>query len=166
MKQWFVVHTQPSKELMAVEQLRQQNFEVYLPRYQKIRRHARKIDTVLSPLFPRYLFVSLDVSSDQWRRVNGTRGVSYLLTNHEQPVCVSESVIQGLQEREDVDGALPMSSLLIFEQGDKVRIREGSFEGHTAIFEKLDDKERVHLLLSFLGRETKVLVPLYAIEVV
>lgn len=165
MKQWFVVHTQPSKELLAVEQLRQQGFEAYLPRYQKVRRHARKIDTVLSPLFPRYVFVNLDRESDQWRRINGTRGVSYILTNNEQPVFVPDGVIQGLQKQEGIDGALPISSLLMFEKGDKVRIREGSFEGNTAIFEALDDKERVYLLLNFLGRETKIVIPLYAIEV-
>ena len=42
---------------------------------QKMRRHARKIDVVLAPFFPGYLFVQLDLQRDQWRSVNGTYGL-------------------------------------------------------------------------------------------
>lgn len=166
MKQWFVTHTQPSKEFVAQQHLLEQNFDVYLPRYQRIRRHARKVETVLSPLFPRYLFVSLDLASDYWRSVNGTRGVSYLLTTNDQPTSVSDLVIAELKAREDQEGIVPVSSLSIFMKGDKVRICEGAFEGQEAVFEKLNDNQRVQLLLNFLGRESRVTMPIYAVEAV
>ena len=31
---WFAVYTQPAKEAFAAQELRNQGFEVYLPRYQ------------------------------------------------------------------------------------------------------------------------------------
>ena len=34
----------------------------YLPRYLKRRRHARRVDIVAAPLFPRYLFVAIDMT--------------------------------------------------------------------------------------------------------
>ncbi len=165
MKQWFVAHTQPSKEALAELELSQQGFEVYLPRYQKVRRHARKIDTVLAPLFPRYLFLAFDLTFDQWRSVNGTRGISYLLMNTDLPISVPDLIIKKLKANEDREGNLPLSSLVLFAKGDKVRIAEGTLEGQVASFEKLDSCQRVQLLLNFLGRETKVSLPIYAVDV-
>lgn len=164
MKNWCVVHTQPSKETLALQHLLAQGFKAYLPRYKKTRRHARKTDTVLAPLFPRYLFVALDLEVDRWRCVNGTRGVSYILTLDERPLIIQENIIEILKSKEDEKGLVPVESITLFLKGDKVRILEGAFEGYTAVFEKMNDKARVQVLLNFLGRETKVAVSMHAIE--
>lgn len=57
---WYAVYTQAGKERFALQNLANQGFEAYLPSYRKRRRHARRVDTVLAPLFPRYLFVRMD----------------------------------------------------------------------------------------------------------
>lgn len=164
MKEWYVVHTQPMKELIALQHLSEQGFQSYLPRYRKTRRHARKTDTVLVPLFPRYLFVSLDLEASFWRSVNGTRGVAYMLTCNERPSAIAINIIENLKAREDAEGLVPIDTLALFMQGDKVRILEGAFEGYSAVFQKMDEKARVQLLLNFLGRETKVSLSLESIE--
>ncbi|MBL0941276.1 MAG: transcriptional activator RfaH [Alphaproteobacteria bacterium] len=164
MKQWFAAHTQPQKEMVARKNLLAQGFEVYLPQYKRTRRHARKVETILSPLFPRYIFVGLDLEREQWRSVNGTRGISYLLMTNDRPVSVPCGIIARLKSQENEQGLLPVESLIHFMKGDSVRIVEGVFAGYTAIFEKMDGKQRVALLLSFLGRETKVVLSAYAVE--
>ena len=58
---WFVAHTHPHAEAKATSHLNRQGFEIYFPRYLKRRRHARRIETVAAPLFPRYLFVAVDL---------------------------------------------------------------------------------------------------------
>ncbi|MBP9764325.1 MAG: transcriptional activator RfaH [Gammaproteobacteria bacterium] len=161
---WYVAHTQPLKEQKAELHLLEQGFEVYLPRFKKMRRHARKVDEVIVPLFPRYLFVGMNLEAALWRSVNGTPGVSYLLMNQERPALISSSIIDDLKAQESAEGLVSVGSLFVFAKGDKVRILEGTFKDHTAIFEKLDDKQRVHLLLSFMGRETKFSLPIYAVE--
>ena len=55
---WFVVHCYPNKESIAELNLQNQGFDTYIPRYKKLRRHARRVDTVFAPLFPRYFFVN------------------------------------------------------------------------------------------------------------
>ena len=50
---WYAVYTQPHAETKAAWHLNRQGFEIYVPRYLKRRRHARKIETVAVPLFPR-----------------------------------------------------------------------------------------------------------------
>ena len=90
-QRWYVVHTQPHREAQAARQLENQNYRVFLPRFLKSRRHARKIETGLVPLFPRYLFIILDLTRDPWRSVNGTYGVDRLLMRAEEPEPVAEA---------------------------------------------------------------------------
>jgi transcriptional antiterminator RfaH len=162
---WCVVHTQPSKELLAKQHLIDQGYEVYLPRFKKICRHARKVEEKLVPLFPRYLFLGMDLTSARWRSVNGTRGVSHLLMSDDlNPAKVPTRVVEDLKSHEMGDGTLPVTSLETFIKGDKVRITEGAFQDQTAVFESLDDKSRVQLLLTFMGREMKMTLPSYAVE--
>ena len=72
---WYVVQTHPHAESRAMEQLRQQGFVTYLPKLLKQRRHARKVETVIRPLFPRYLFVLVDITTQRWRAIHSTIGV-------------------------------------------------------------------------------------------
>ena len=164
MKQWFVAYTQLGKETVAEQHLVEQGFEAYLPRFRKIRRHARKTDKVLAPLFPRYLFVGMDEMKGQWRSVQGTRGVSYLLVNGSRPALVPFQILQGLKDRQNEEGLVPVSSLALFEKGDRVRVSDGVFKEHIGIFDKMDDKQRVQLLLNCLGRDVKVSLPSHAVE--
>lgn len=164
MKQWFVVHTQPCKESIAYQHLAEQGFETYFPKFKKIRRHARKVEEVLAPLFPRYLFVGLDMEVDQWRSVNGTRGVSYLLMNDNRPAAVPSEIVRRLKDQENGDGLVPLKSMALFAKGDRVRILDGAFKDYVAVFEKMDDKKRVQLLLNCLGRDMKISLPAYGVE--
>lgn len=161
---WFVAHTQPLKEPIAQQHLLEQGFEVYLPRFKKIRKHARKVEEVLLPLFPRYIFVGMDMEVARWRSVNGTRGISYLLTNNDYPAAMPNYVIQNLKSQETSDSIVPVSTLLTFTKGDKVRILDGVFKDQIATVENLDANQRIRLLLSFMGREARFALPDYAVE--
>ena len=163
--QWFVAHTLPQQEMIAHAHLQRQGFAVYLPRYKKIKKHARKVAEVLTPLFPRYLFVGIDLEKNAWRSVNGTRGISYLLTNNGAPTEVAASVVSALKAQE-TDGIVPVATLAAFVCGEKVRVTEGIFAGQIAVFEKMTDRDRVQLLLNLLGREMEIAVPFYAVEAI
>src|SRR5690349_20642365 len=75
-RRWYAVQCLSNREGGAAAHLENQNFPVFLPRRRKTCRHARRIETVLVPFFPGYLFVTLDLSKDRWRSVNGTYGVA------------------------------------------------------------------------------------------
>jgi hypothetical protein len=53
---WHVAQTHSHAEKQARAHLMRQCCHVYLPRYLKRHRHARRIENVSAPLFPRYLF--------------------------------------------------------------------------------------------------------------
>lgn len=162
---WCVAHTQPLKETVAQQHLLDQGFAVYMPRFKKTVRHARKVEEKLAPLFPRYIFVGMDLDVAGWRSVNGTRGVSHLLMNNSlTPAKAPTCIIDDLRAQEIGDGIVPVASLVNFVKGEKVRIVEGAFTDQMAIFESMDDKSRVQLLLTFMGREMKMTLPTYAVE--
>ena len=85
---WYVVQTQPHAESKAMGHLIRQGFAAYLPRCLERRRHARKIETVAAPLFPRYLFVTVDIKTQRWRCIHSTFGVSRLVCNGDDPAPV------------------------------------------------------------------------------
>ena len=164
MKQWFVVHTHVQKEANATLHLVRQGFEVYLPQFLKVRKHARRRETVKKPLFPRYLFVAIDLSLDRWRSVNSTVGVSYIICNGETPVSVPEQIINSIKMREDEEGNVRPNKIVRFFKGEHVHIVDGALAGQEAIFNCPRDEDRVQVLLNLLGRPTKVTLPLDSIN--
>lgn len=161
---WFVVQTQPNAERKALAHLIRQGFHAYLPCYRKTRRHARRTETVAAPLFPRYMFVSIDVTSQRWRSLRSTVGVSRLVCNGETPAPVPPGIVEALRLREGENGLIDIGRGPTFAPGDKIRVRDGAFADCLGIFESTTDSERVLILLDLLGR--KVRVGLYVEDVV
>ena len=94
---WYVVQTHAHAETKAIAHLARQGFKAYLPRYLKRRRHARRIETVSAPLFPRYLFVTIDMVCQRWRAIRSTIGVARLVCNGDDPVPVADNIIETLK---------------------------------------------------------------------
>lgn len=163
MNRWYIVHTQPNGEERARHNLERQGFAVYLPKYLKHRRHARRVEHVRRPLFPRYLFVRFDPDTAQWRSINGTFGVAHLVSNGNEPIPVSDSIVDAIQARHDANELVILYTPESFEPGQKLEIVDGPFAWHTGLFQRLSDNERVVLLLDLLGRQVTVTVPPEAI---
>lgn len=153
---WYVVHTQPHAEARAVLHLQRQDYSVFCPWTHKTIRHARKVSRGLAPLFPGYLFLSLDLSRDSWRRVNGTRGVVRLITQGDRPLPVPEGTVEALQARMDREGAMDWSCAL--KVGQAVKVCGGAFADFVGTLEGLDAAGRVRVLLDLLGRSVPVML--------
>jgi transcriptional antiterminator RfaH len=155
---WYVVQTNPNAEGKAYSHLVRQGFEAYLPRYLKRRRHARRIENVLAPLFPRYLFVSVDIASQRWRAIRSTIGVSRLVCNGDVPACVHKGVVHALKLRETAGSGIKLDPQPRFAAGERVRIVDGVFGNCFGLFDGMADRDRVAILLDLLGRKVRVLV--------
>lgn len=156
---WYVVLAQPGNELLALRNLHRQGYEAFLPQHWVTRqrpRSRRGLDTRLRPVFPRYLFVSLDLGRQQWRSVNGSYGVSRLISFGDRPAPMPAGIAETMLESIGEDGAL------VFEQalapGQQVRLLHGPFASQLGVLERLDDNGRVRLLLDLLGGKVVVSV--------
>ena len=153
---WYVAQTHIHAETKAAQHLRRQGYEVYLPRYLKPRRHARRVDATAAPLFPRYLFVAIDLSAQRWYSIQSTIGVSRLVTNGDNPAPVPRGVVDGLKQREDANGLIQLECRPRFVPGDKIRVLEGAFSDSLGLFEGITSQERVTILLELLGRKVRI----------
>ncbi len=164
-QRWYVVHTQPHHEVRADTNLQRQGFATYLPRYQRTRRHARRTETVVRPLFPRYLFVAIDVTRDRWRAIHSTFGVSHLVQAGEEPLSVPSGVVEEIRAREDGEGLVRLGLPPGIGPGSPVRLIDGIFQDVTGVLERVADDRRVAVLLALLGREVRVFVPAASVRV-
>lgn len=155
---WHVVQTHGHSETKAAAHLLRQGYMVYLPRYLKRRRHARRIETVAAALFPRYLFVSPGNLTQGVRAIQSTIGVTQLVRNGDRPALVSSDVIAKLRAREDANGFIKLDARPRFGIGDKIRVIEGAFDSCLGLFEGMADRDRVAILLDLLGRKVRVLL--------
>jgi transcriptional antiterminator RfaH len=161
MKRWYVVETQPRAEAKALWHLERQGYTAYLPRYRKLRRHARRTDEVRAPLFPRYLFIEMDIARTAWLAVRSTIGIARLVCQGDKPAPVPDGIVDDIRIREDANGLVPIEPR--FRPGEAVRIVAGALADQVGLFECASDDRRVVLLLELLGRRVEVAVPMDAV---
>lgn len=146
---WYLVHTKPRQERIALVNLERQGYPCYLPQLliEKIRRG--KAVVVSEPMFPRYLFVHLDTSGQgpSWAPIHSTLGVSRLVRFGSQPAKVDDGLVDLLRSREST---LPTETL--FHPGEAVTVTEGPFAGIEAVYQTADAERRSLILLEILSR--------------
>jgi len=152
-ERWFLVHTLPKSERKAAWHLGAQGFGSFLPQFEKTIRHARQLRTVRAPLFPRYLFVVLDLKRDPWLSVRSTVGVSRLFTQDGRPVPVPVGVVEALIAQSD-GNVTRLDAHLV--KGQQVRVLSGPFADFIGTLERLDEVGRVQVLLELMGAAVPV----------
>ncbi len=155
---WHVVQTHPHAEAKAAAHLERQGYSIYLPRYVKRRRHARRVEIVPAPLFPSYLFVKIHLQTQRWHSIHSTIGVARLVCSGEEPAVLPAAVIDELQSRHDDAGFVHLDLRPKFTPGDKIRIVEGAFAVCFGLYEGVADRERVAILLDLLGRKVRMVL--------
>ncbi len=159
---WYVVETHVRGEAQAMRNLEQQGFTSFCPRFRKQRRHARRVDHSLAPVFPGYLFVRFDRQRDGWHAINGTLGVKRLVgPSASTPQPMPAPAMAALIER--CDGNLISGLFAELAPGQPVRLISGPFANRLAQVERLDGRGRVHLLLDLLGGNLPLQVDLGAV---
>jgi transcriptional antiterminator RfaH len=153
-----VVQTQPNAEGKAVAHLNRQGYTTYFPRYMKRRRHARRVDVVGAALFPRYLFVTIDLNVQRWRSIFSTVGVSRLICTGERPTAVPDGIVTTLRQRENDAGFIELERRPPFKVGETVRVLDGLFRDCLGIYDGMADRDRVAILLDLLGRKVRLTV--------
>jgi transcriptional antiterminator RfaH len=161
---WYAVHTHPREEFKALSHLQRQEYQVYLPRYAKNIRHARKSERVIRPFFPRYLFLHLNLATEGWRSIRSTIGVSDIVCFGDQPAPLPAGVIEVIQSREDADGFVQFVRQNSLKRGDSVVVLSGPFARQFGRCDGVSDNERVAILLDLLGRKVRVMLDAEAVE--
>lgn len=146
---WYLIHTKPRQENVALINLERQGYECYLPQIRIERIRRGKAGVVIEPMFPRYLFIQLDSSNQgkSWFPIRSTLGVSQLVRFGSRAAQVDDALIDLIRSREQ-----RRPTELLFNQGDIVQIAAGPFAGIEAIYQTSDPERRAMILLEILSK--------------
>ena len=157
---WYLVQCKPRESFRAQEHLEHQDYVCFHPTYPVKRKIAGRIQSVIVPLFPHYLFVLLN-DTDNWSSIRSTRGVSRMVQFNGVPASLDHHLVEGLQRHcARLNGCEPDS---IYKIGDKVLITDGCFKALEAVVTATSGDERVTLLLNLFNRQQHVDLPLSAV---
>ena len=134
--------------------------DVFLP----VIRHPSSGKAKWEPLFPTYLFCSVDPQSANWTSVRWSPGLCYFLGAGQEITPVSDELIAHLKQRVSRwnDGGYAPR----FSPGDRVAITSGPFSGLDGIFQRyVPARQRCQVLLQVVGRITKVELPMEVLRV-
>lgn len=159
---WVVVTSKPSREVVAKRELGQQGFEVYLP--MKLFENRRG-ELQATPFFPRYLFARVPAQVEQWRSIFSTYGVSGVLgCSATRAVGVRDELVERIRAQEEagyIKIGLRQGDSPRFEKGQRLRV---GGVGIDAVFDEPVDARRASILVSLLGRDSRVVVDLHKLK--
>ncbi len=160
--QWYCLRSQPKHEHIAAAHLRQSpGIEVFCPRVRIQRKTQRGLKWFVEAMFPNYLFARFDLTENQ-TMVRYSPGISGIVRFGQHIAPVPAEAIRDLNEflgGEDI-------KTLSFElaEGDEVAIVDGPLAGQEGIITKLlPARERVRVLLEFLGNTREIELGLLAV---
>jgi transcription antitermination factor NusG len=142
---WWVCQCQTQREHLVRLLLMRHGYETYAPRI--------KVRGRISFLFPAYLFIRAE---QRFYTVLWTPGVVRLLMTGDRPSCLVEDIVNNIRKQEKGGFVKPPSTAKILEKGQNIRVTSGSFLGHIGIYDGMNSKDRVRVLLDLLGRKVSV----------
>jgi len=151
---WFCVRSQPKHEHIAMARLREEGLDVFLPRVRFKKTSVRGPVWVTEALFPNYLFARFDWHASS-RLVRHAMGVSTIVNFGGNVPAIPDEVIKDLRAHIGTQDLRIIAEELTPK--DQVQISGGAFHGLSAVVTQvMPAKERVKVLLDFLGQQTTV----------
>ena len=147
---WVLIYTKAKEEKKANENLQKQGFTTFLPLIAPTNKNSKLKSLV--PVFPRYLFAQINLKKDNWTSIKSSHGVSQIVMFSEKFPSIPNHIIKLIQDKLDKSGIYKEDiSIIDYQKGDQISIREGQFAGVDAIFLSKKSKDRVRLLLNLLN---------------
>jgi transcriptional antiterminator NusG len=122
-------------------------------------------------MYPGYVFVEMlceedgSIQEDVWFVIKETTGVGDFIGSEGKPSSMSDLEVEkmlAIAERPDQTQSMVT---LQYKKGDRVKIREGSFENFEGEVEAIDEqKQSITVLITIFGRSTPVDVEVWNLE--
>ncbi len=154
---WYVACTKKRREYKVEDLLKKEGFECFLPSVL----HFHVQNEKNSPLFPGYLFVKLNspsLLSSLSYRIPGLFGI--VTFNGIAPEVPEEEIESLKKQIEEMERAEKEKHL--FQPGEQVRIflgLKGAGELRGVVLNTMPNQKRVKVLMDFLGRLVRTVVP-------
>lgn len=152
---WYVIHTKPRQEQRALSNLQNQGYQCYLPMIAIEKLSRERLNVIEEPLFPRYLFISLNASryGQNWSPIRSTWGVSGLVSFGSEPAKINSGLIDLMRQQEQ---GLCEDPQRLFREGENLQVAEGPFAGLQAVYQMASGQNRAMVLIELMGKTAQM----------
>jgi transcription antitermination factor NusG len=149
---WYAVKIRTGAELRIKNALEAKGFQLFLPTYVEARRYSDRIRRVDAPLFPGYVFCSIDMNNRL--PLITTPGVDCIVPPRATPQPVEPAELDAI--RLVVASGCPAQPWPYLRTGDRVRIQYGSLTGLEGVLVSTQGQDRLVLSVHMLQRSISV----------
>lgn len=177
---WYVLRVASNKEeqvrdallrKVQIEGLEDRVGRVLVPTVPERRIKAGQSRLYRRKLYPGYVFVEMrteedgSIAEDVWFLVKETTGVGDFIGSEGKPSPMADAEVERMLAVAERPEEQPSIAGLRFKKGDRVKIREGSFENFEGEVESVDEqKGMITVLITIFGRSTPVDVEYWNLE--
>jgi len=164
-KRWYSASVLSNYEKRVAERIRQvvseagledEIVEVLVPTEDVIRVRRGKKVTEEHRFMPGYVLVRMEMTDRGYHLINSINRVTGFLGPQGRPMAMRDDEVNAILNRVEKGMATPRT-LIHFDIGEKVSVRDGPFEGFDGMVEEIDDdNQRLKVTVSILGRATPV----------
>lgn len=175
-RQWYILKVQTNREdsirdalqrRVAMAGLDKYFGEIIVPTEMVSEFKGGKKRVSKRKLYPGYIVVNMEINDDTWYLVRETSGIGDFTGAMGRPTPMApQDVAKILQKTEEKTDEQPRVDIR-HKQGDRVRIKEGTFENFEGTVEGIDQANgRVTVMINIFGRSTPVELEYWQIEAV
>ena len=178
--QWYVLRVASNKEgpiraalerKVKIEALEKSVGRILVPTVKEKRIKAGKAKVIEKKLYPGYVFVEMaadadgSIPEDVWFMAKETMGVGDFIGSEGKPTAMAQHDVDKLLEAAERAAAGEAGSAVPYTKGDRVKIREGSFENFEGVVDEINSqKGTVRVIVTIFGRLTPIEIEYWQVE--
>jgi transcriptional antiterminator NusG len=177
-KNWYILKVQSNRENSICEGLARRVAIAGLDRYfgeiivptedvAEFKNGKRRV--VKRKLYPGYIVVNMALNDETWFLVRDTPGIGDFTGAAGKPTPMLPEEVERIRRsiHPEEEGTEAIKTAIPFHLGDRVRIKEGTFENFEGDVEGIDEANgRVTVMINIFGRSTPVELEHWQIEAV
>jgi transcriptional antiterminator NusG len=173
---WYILKVQSNREDSICEALQRrvkvaalESYfgEIIVPTEEVAEFKGGRRKIVKRKLYPGYIVIHMVLNDDTWFLVRETPGIGDFTGSAGKPTAMLPHEVERIVKsaRPEEEGGEPVKTAIPFKHGDRVRIKEGTFENFEGDVEVIDEANgRVTVMINIFGRSTPVELEHWQIE--
>lgn len=171
---WYILKVQSNREesiregllrRVAIEGLEFFFGDVIVPTEKVTEFKGGKKKVIKRKLYPGYLVVHMEINDDTWFLVRETPGIGDFTGAAGRPSPMLPHEVERILVKHEEKSEKAPKLKIAFVQGDRVKIKEGTFESFEGEVDAIDETNgRVTIMINIFGRSTPVELEYWQIE--
>ncbi len=172
--EWYILKVQSNREdaireglerRIKIAGLERYFGEIIVPTELVTEFKAGKKKVVKRKLYPGYLVVQMEINEETWFLVRETPGIGDFTGTAGKPAPMRPQDVAKIVQKAEEKAPEQAKIVLGFHPGDRVKIREGTFENFEGDVDVIDEANgRVTVMINIFGRSTPVELEHWQIE--